>query len=269
LLVKLGANIETGEEPPLWVATSLGLYSIVEFLVSNGANIATISTHNGKRLLPKEVAQDRGHEEVVRFLQFTECVHAILEGDNFPVIKKSIEEQPLLASKIDNNGNTLLHHAAKNGRLSILEYLLINTLSDKEAVNNIGRTPLFCAASKGKLECIKLLIANGANIEKCDRNGCSPLWKAASLGHFQVVKSLILQGALVRTKGTHCDGKTYFPAQIAAKKGHHRLAATLIEGKIESNEMDLQRTPLLNALRTKLAVGKDIKRSVSSEISRV
>jgi len=47
------------------------------------------------------------------------------------------------------------------------------------------------------------------------------------------------------------------------------LAATLIEGKIESNEMDLQRTPLLNALRTKLAVGKDIKRSVSSEISRV
>jgi len=47
------------------------------------------------------------------------------------------------------------------------------------------------------------------------------------------------------------------------------LAASLIASKEEKDSKDPQRTPLLSVLRTKLAVGKDFKRSVSSEIPRV
>ena len=60
---------------------------------------------------------------------------------------------------------------------------------------NDGWTPLYSAANKGYLEIVKLLIENGADINKSNNDGWTPLYSAADKGHLEVVKLLIENGA--------------------------------------------------------------------------
>ena len=85
----------------------------------------------------------------------------------------------------DKLGMTLIHAAAKAGKLDNLRFLLDKVL-DKAAALDLrtvaGMTPLHLAAKGGHIDCVQLLLENGAAVGGLpSRLGMTPLHMAVSL----------------------------------------------------------------------------------------
>ena len=81
------------------------------------------------------------------------------------------------------------------GNIAIVQ-CLIEKGANIEAKNEIQRTPLHFACSKGHLPIVQYLIEKGANIEAKDKcNQRTPLHFACSKGHLPIVQYLIEEGA--------------------------------------------------------------------------
>jgi hypothetical protein len=63
-----------------------------------------------------------------------------------------------------SHGMTVLHAAAGNGSLDILELLVNELRMDVNIKDNHGRTPLVRSVDEGKLEAAKFLVQNGADL---------------------------------------------------------------------------------------------------------
>ena len=99
-------------------------------------------------------------------------------------------------SKLDGrsqSGFTMLHHAAKENRPDIIEFL-VNSGCDINAEDDEGQTPLHKAAMFGNVESVKLLLEKEADPNKVDESGNIPLHIAIITGgDIEVVSSLIIK----------------------------------------------------------------------------
>ena len=66
--------------------------------------------------------------------------------------------------------------------------------------DNYGQTPLYNASNYGHLRSVKLLLNNGAEIDKAKFDGVTPLMGASWKGHLDVVNVLIKTNADVNLK---------------------------------------------------------------------
>ena len=73
----------------------------------------------------------------------------------------------------DANFNSNLHIAVKNNSIKLVKYFLNKKLSPND-LNNDGQTPLHFALKEGNKEIIELLIKNGADISIKDNEGKKP-----------------------------------------------------------------------------------------------
>jgi ankyrin repeat protein len=69
-----------------------------------------------------------------------------------------------------------------------------------DARSNVGN-PLFLAASEGKLEIVRYLLDEGADVNARANSGGTPLAEAAYYGHVDVIKELLLRGADINAIG--------------------------------------------------------------------
>lgn len=86
--------------------------------------------------------------------------------------------------------------ASENGKTELAE-LLIKSSADVDLVFDNGDSALKIACANGHLEVVKLLVNNGAQIEKDD---FTPLMIASAYKHYEVVKYLLDKGAKVNTQ---------------------------------------------------------------------
>lgn len=101
---------------------------------------------------------------------------------------------------------------------------LIEQGADVNAVDVLGRTPLYTAAFYKRPDLGKLLLAHGAKVDVRDTTGLTPLHAAVLAGSADMITLLIGAGADVNTRsGT---GKT--PLHLAAATGQVELARLLI-----------------------------------------
>jgi ankyrin repeat protein len=88
-------------------------------------------------------------------------------------IKKSGKD--VLLSR-DESGQTVLHVCASEGKTEILDYLLskYKTLLNVDVKDNVGWTPLVCAAHYSQLSSIEILLKHNAdpNIKTNDEATC-------------------------------------------------------------------------------------------------
>ena len=103
--------------------------------------------------------------------------------------------QKLISAGADVNckgkdGKTALNQAVGFGAVDCLE-----TLIESGAKINRSTTPLIISAIKGHLECMKVLIREGADLNIQGGNGNTALTAAAIKGHVESVKLLIQAGA--------------------------------------------------------------------------
>ena len=96
--------------------------------------------------------------------------------------------------------------ATLDGNLSRMRWLHLSG-AKVDARSNLG-SPLFLAAGEGKLDAVRYLLDEGANVNASEVKGHTALAEAAYYGHVNVVKELLLHGAdinAVSDEGTALD----------------------------------------------------------------
>ncbi len=77
----------------------------------------------------------------------------------------------------DNDGQSILHAAAKVGNIYVMKFLLSRG-AQVDARDNTSWTPLHVAAIHGNVNAIKFLISRGADLDARDDYGSTP-WRWA------------------------------------------------------------------------------------------
>nr|5H76_A Chain A, DARPin,Immunoglobulin G-binding protein A [synthetic construct]5H76_B Chain B, DARPin,Immunoglobulin G-binding protein A [synthetic construct]5H76_C Chain C, DARPin,Immunoglobulin G-binding protein A [synthetic construct] len=120
-------------------------------------------------------------------------------------------------------GRKLLE-AARAGQDDEVRILMANG-ADVNAADNTGTTPLHLAAYSGHLEIVEVLLKHGADVDASDVFGYTPLHLAAYWGHLEIVEVLLKNGADVNAMDS--DGMT--PLHLAAKWGYLEIVEVLLK----------------------------------------
>ncbi|XP_060101999.1 ankyrin repeat domain-containing protein 16 isoform X2 [Heteronotia binoei] len=143
------------------------------------------------------------------------------------------------------SGDTLLHYAARHGRLSVLRYLVETLEMDVELFNNDYKRPLHEAASMGHRDCVLYLLERGAAVDCLKKADWTPLMMACTRRNLDVIRDLVQSGAnpLLKNK----DGWNCF--HIACREGDPQIIQYLLDisPDIWNTESKIKRTPLHTA----------------------
>uniref|UniRef100_A0A672TZ81 Uncharacterized protein n=1 Tax=Strigops habroptila TaxID=2489341 RepID=A0A672TZ81_STRHB len=94
----------------------------------------------------------------------------------------------------DKNGRTPLHRAAEKGHDRTMVEMLLNAKADPNAQDKEKKTPLHTAAVRGHLGIVEVLLAGKARFGVKDMDGCTPMHYAAIKGNIEIVKILLASG---------------------------------------------------------------------------
>lgn len=181
-----------------WAAEN-GHTEVVRLLLKH-SNI-NLSAKNTEEKTSEQVAKESYYPEVAEIIRRAmekKFIEAAKAGDLATV--KNLLQAGVSINAVDEEGETALHHAAKNNHVKVVEKLLtapgieINKTSEKN-----GGTALHWAASRGYKEVIyKLLKDFNVNINKTDKQHKTADQVAGERRHFEVAK--IIRGAIAKEK---------------------------------------------------------------------
>ena len=182
------------------------------FDVSEGVDSAAWQDQEG--LAPLHLAVMGGHYRTTKALLLAEDWHANREAivtarqraeksgaslelatkSNFHKIVKLLVDAGVDVNYQDEQGETALHIAARNGFVACAQALLEASGGQKVnielAEKTFGWTPLFIACVDGHVEIVDLLIEAGADLLKFDISGWTPKEHAALRGHLAIARRL-------------------------------------------------------------------------------
>ena len=239
---------------PIHFASRNGHLSIVEYLISKGANIEAKDKYGRT---PLHYACQEKHLQIVEYLisnganikakdSFEQTPHLVLLENNDlpsnlePLLVSSIIEKPK-----DYESN--IFQACKEGKFTSVKWII-----EQEKENNINKTdfdkktPLHYACEKGHLEIAEYLILNGERIDQKDIYEKTALIYGCENGHLPIIEFLLFNGANVETQDKY--GRT--PLHFACEKGYFSIAEYLISkgANIETKDK-YKRTPLWIAMQ--------------------
>ncbi|XP_068263242.1 CARD- and ANK-domain containing inflammasome adapter protein-like [Nyctibius grandis] len=143
-------------------------------------------------------------------------------------LEKTLKDNDVHA--LNSSSETLLHVAAANGHLMIMEYL-ISKGAKIDVKDEKGRTPLHRAAEKGHGEAVKVLLQRGASMYSLDTEGKTPLHLAAQNNHSHTLKVLLKEE--VRSNGNQHNF-----LHMAAVKDESSLAKMLLKAGASADGED-------------------------------
>lgn len=109
-----------------------------------------------------------------------------------------------------SGGQVPIHYAAKKGKLECIKILIQNG-ADIHYEDHECETAITLASLHGHTECVRYLLEQGANVNDCAADG-SPLMYAAQCGNEECIRMLLDRGANVNESVGH--GKTALKAAI-------------------------------------------------------
>ncbi len=125
---------------------------------------------------------------------------------------------------VDNDGNTSLIVAARNGLSDTIKEL-IALKADVDETNKSGETALMYATLEGRADIVKILIGAKANVNAVKNNGTTALIWATDHGNIDAVNALIDGGADIDKASNNGDT----PLMIAAWEDRTGIVETLIK----------------------------------------
>ncbi|KAJ1725595.1 phosphate system positive regulatory protein pho81 [Coemansia erecta] len=198
----------SGDEPdyydrrPTHYAALNGHSDCVAFLLSQGCYTAAATDDDGSRAFDYAVAG--GHSGCVRLLLAHDSSVASDDPEESPVLILACEKGhesivlQLLEAGVQIVANAQgvhpAHVAARTGFVNILKLLLAHGAPADVTDKDLIWTPVFYAASEGRIDCIRALIDAGCDLDIEDENGRTPVYYAANEGHLESV-DLLLEAA--------------------------------------------------------------------------
>lgn len=153
--------------------------------------------------------------------------------------------QTVRSKHFGRSGDTLLHYAARQGHLDIVQYLIKRVGMDVETYNNDYKRPLHEAASMSHLACVSYLLQEGAKVDSLKKADWTPLMMACTRRNLNVIQELLHHGAdpALRNK----DGWNSF--HIACREGDPLVVQhlLLVTPDVWRTESKTRRTPLHTA----------------------
>eukprot|EP01103_Thecamoeba_quadrilineata_P003755 TRINITY_DN1349_c1_g1_i2.p1 TRINITY_DN1349_c1_g1~~TRINITY_DN1349_c1_g1_i2.p1 ORF type:complete len:636 (+),score=94.12 TRINITY_DN1349_c1_g1_i2:2-1909(+) len=148
------------------------------------------------RLEPKEKRRKKQEEEM-----------EIMVVDGSQEKEATIEQVPILGNTERQNPPTSimkkLFKEAKNGKVKMFDTFELSSLPSIDVENEEGHTLLYHAAKYGHATIVALLLMKGANVNKINGNGSTALHVAACYGHGVVLKILLEAGGSMDIKNKH------------------------------------------------------------------
>jgi TPR repeat protein/ankyrin repeat protein len=130
----------------------------------------------------------------------------------------------------DQAGSTALHFSVQHKHTAMTEWLVTKG-AKVDSRDMFGKTPLFSAAQKGCVAEMKFLVANGADIAATSIVGSTVVHSAAMLGQLAVMKWLAKQDGIdmaATSAATH-DSNTLTALHIAVICGHLAVVNWMIK----------------------------------------
>lgn len=152
----VGVNLKSeARRTPLHIAAECGHLEITRKLLGAGGPLSLI-VYDADGLTAANYAIANGH---------VECLRVLIAGD--PQLNRE-----------DSDGDGLLSNAIRCEQTECVRVLLTESGADARAVNREGRTPLHCAAKRGLVGMVRMLLDAGADPTVVDRKGDTPLGDA-------------------------------------------------------------------------------------------
>ena len=89
-----------------------------------------------------------------------------------------------------NDGWNVLHYASHGGNPEVIELMLSHVLSI-DSINSEGVTLLMIAAAYDKLQAVKYLLKQGADLSLQDNDGCNVLHCASGSGNVAIMEEIL------------------------------------------------------------------------------
>ena len=240
---------------PLHFAVREGHLEAVQLLVSAGADLSHRNTLYGNDTL-LQMADDRGHPQVARFLRETldrrlssagvrHAVHAAVVGGDAAGLARLLADDPRLVDRGDHLGRRPLHYAVAAGRGDLVD-LLLDAGADIDApgfggddrLGGAGFRPVVLAlwrdpywGRRDDLALARHLLDRGADY--------SPTI-AAALGDETRVEELIRADAATANLAEACGKR---PLSAAAERGHLAIVRRLLAAGADPNLPEGQNCP--------------------------
>lgn len=168
-------------------------------------------------------------------------IFAAREG-KIELCKYLVEELKIDVNEKDDEGETPVLHAARQGHTATVQYL-IEQGADPAIPSATGATALHHAAGNGHIEVVKLLLSKGIDVDLQSDAGTPLMW-AAGLGQEDVVKVLLEHHANVHAQ-TEDDNVCPLVSAVAANS--LPCVELLVKAGADVNVRTGDATPLLIA----------------------
>ena len=254
--------VATGDQKhnSAFAAAARGHLETVRYLVEvAGVDVTMTATNGGTALM---LAAAGGHTDVIEYLLQPPFAVKIRLEDTVPndgstallyaIHHNKLDAVKLLLERGANpfvvrcDGSNAVFVAAAQGNTDILRLLLELKVPCDMKRTDTNVAALYMAAQDNHTECVRLLVAAGADIDATQKGGFTPLFAAAAGGHIETIAALIELGADVELAGA--SGRT--PLWIAAHNGHQDAVLSLIkkaDADIDAPEAERRASPLIVA----------------------
>jgi ankyrin repeat protein len=268
---QLSALNEYGETPLLY-AVKLRKSAFVDILLSEGADVNAVNSHNGETPLIAAV-KNRDLSLSKKLLDAgARLDHADNEGANALVWACRKGDLDIVQTIVDKYGRGTLRNtpaailaAAGYGHDRLVDYLLSQG-SPIEARTPRSETPLILASRFGHRDTVQLLLDRGADVNARDVDAARALTWAARLGRTAIASLLVEKGADINA----ADVNGAVALTWAARLGHAEIVSLLLDSGATPGKVDSQGfTPLAHAVRLGHAAVVKLLLARSVEIGRL
>ncbi len=203
-----------------------GLTALMCALLDNNVDIANILINDGNA------------DVTCKTKRGDTALHLACHNDSLSVVENLVKKGASVTAK-NSEGTIPIMFAASNKRHDILKFLLDIDSSLVNEQDDDGDTALNYAAKAKSIECVRLLVDIGANIEIANQKGCTPLIITCHTGTEAIMDLLLSKNAAV-DPNTETEG-VYTSALIAASVANKVLCVkTLLKSGANVKLVDFQ-----------------------------